>query len=188
MLQRKVTLIGLLVLFGFAAPSAHALTATPQCSFSTSAVTVGTPVLHHPTITLIFWGSLWSTQAPSMGTFVGQAQSLVNGPYFSALNQYGGINQPRIVSTGPFYTKTSPARTFTDAQLISVITAEIQAGLVPTPNASAENIYVVVTQSETQDSDHTDGQGYHDHATYNGVTFPWAWIGDPSGDSDQRPL
>src|SRR5690242_19163994 len=56
--------------------------------------------LSHPDIVPIFWGSYWATATTARGQMVGALQAMVNGPYFGAINQYGG-------STG---TTVGPAR------------------------------------------------------------------------------
>jgi hypothetical protein len=113
--------------------------------------------LRNPEVALIFWGSQWQgTGLPvSYGQMIGATQAVVNGPYFSALNQYfdGGqsIDSARMLPQAPVSFAAFPggsfspgngfqtySQTFTECDINQLINAEIANGDVPAPGVTGE--------------------------------------------------
>jgi hypothetical protein len=102
---------------------------------SRNVVDNGGPVISHAAVDLTFWGSNWATTAGT--TYRGQIESAVrtimNGPYLSGLSQYRGIGNGSLLRADQF-TDTSPAGTFTDAQVDNFVKTNINNGRLPGPN------------------------------------------------------
>jgi hypothetical protein len=151
-------------------------------------MTSATSVLHHPTVTLIFWGSQWSSNNPTMGAILAQVQDMLSGPYFSPFNQYYGIRAPRLVAQAAWYTGTSPSskQPFPETKdpssgpsVVEAIQGAIDAGLVPPPNNNVDNFYLLIAPNGMKSNNTAGFSGRHSqYPASNGVTIPFAWITD----------
>jgi hypothetical protein len=137
-------LVGLLV---SSARPAHG--ATGNCNPGSFTASVPA-VLHHPQITLIFWGAGWPSPAgsPTAGQIGGAITELTNGPFFSRLAQYrdegGPAGIPRVVPGIHIKNDTSPPPTFNTGDIGGMLQTEFTKNTIPRPNSSVENIYAVI--------------------------------------------
>jgi hypothetical protein len=143
-----------------------------------------------PEIVLIFWGSAWgTTQSPSASEFFASALSLVNSPYFSALNQgsfvgYNGgyIAPARVAPTAPVYTGKAPGTndtpaSFTTADINAIVTYLIGKNLVPAPTHDNDMIYAVFTPTGSSHQGGFQGQNKMAHYTDSWQTpYIYEWI------------
>ncbi len=155
MVRRLLSLLALsLGVIGF--PSASFALIEPWCNGQGVTCTGSGPNvvgnsgsgLSHPEIVPIFWSSstyAWTpaTQAPILASL----QYMVNGPYLSQLNQYGGsagnaVGPARMTPIAPIYAGTMPPLLSASATQ-GAINAMITAGLVPQPGADLDMLYVV---------------------------------------------
>ncbi len=178
------------------APSPASALSSPICGGFRCSGNGGKPVAggsngahQNPEIVISFWGSAWQggAQSPSWSQLVGSSLSLVNGPYFSQLNEYAGggeIGLPRLAPYAPIYTASppgSPANTspasFKNSDLPNVINDEISRGMLPPPQSGNDTVYVVYLPNNS--SSGNNNNGFNGSSSYNGTGYRWAWV---SGD------
>jgi hypothetical protein len=173
-----LVLSSLLVLF--LTPRLLQATTTTYCQTGNFSMTCtgGAPTLQvnnsgglsHPEIVPIFWGTTWGT-GTDRDMMMGALQTLVSGPYFGALSQYGangqGVELPRVTSvsaiqaTTPTLTCSSGASCSTTnpcadkslcgaADAIKVINGLIGSNAIPGPMVNTptlDKIYLLVVPS-----------------------------------------
>ena len=104
-------------------------------------------------VQLIFWGSVWQTSlAQFRQQFTGAAQSILAGPYMSALRQYG---VKRCSFGGSLIILSPPPpflpSTFTDATVQGVVQSLIDQGTFPEPDdPGGRNLYFIIMPPNTQ--------------------------------------
>lgn len=95
-------------------------------------------------IQLIFWGSAWNVPAttPSAATIIAQIQTVLAGPWFSGLRQYGVRRCP--FGSSMVVTSPAPPTTYNDDDISTLAWSLIDEGMFPEPDEpGGRNIYVV---------------------------------------------
>lgn len=137
----------------------------------------GGKVLVHPDIVLSFWGSYWNSPPVTAGQIAGAFQTMSNGPYFSVLNQYGGVAYPTLswMAVDALADVPDP-NTFSASDVISYINSRLADGTLPSVSAvGGEQIYVVVLPPGYAQGDIL---GAHGRAAFNDQAYYYAWIGN----------
>jgi len=136
----------------------------------------GGRILQHPRISLMFWGNAWTDPAtvPSQADFTNAVSNLVYGPWGTQLSQYRGIGPLSLEDTVTVTSSDPPAR-FTDADVQSMIQAQITAGRVPAPDNALDRMYCVLMPTGHSSGD-TPFVGQHQFFDFNGSRAYWAWI------------
>lgn len=117
-----------------------------------------------PDIHLIFWGSGWNGQ--NLADLTGAAQAIVNGPYYSALGQYGYDGKATFAGATPV--SSNPTLTkgiLSSDDLQKFLQDQIDKGALPAPGTTDPRsgpIYVVVTPP---DATNFNG-GFNDIGSY----------------------
>lgn len=143
----------------------------------TSTVDGGGHLLTHVEVVLCFWGSFWSTNpapTPSSDDYRTAIEGIVTGTYLSGLGQYRGVG-PGTVIHSEINDSSDPVNGYTDADVVNMLKARLQAGGMPPPIAGHDRLYVVILPVGVNNS---LGQyvGQHQSFSYNGVTACYAWI------------
>lgn len=133
----------------------------------------GGAIIANPSVQLIFWGSGWSqgTLTPSAGSVVNAVQSILSGPYMSALGQYGvGSAQLRssIVVTSP-----QPPNPFSDSDVGNLVWDLIDQGTFPEPDDDGGRILYAVIMPPGVNSSTSGING--EHTTAGDYDFPFDW-------------
>ena len=98
----------------------------------------GGPVMHTAQIHLLYWGNQWPSTGiyfPTPDQITAALQSLLVGPYLNELAQYRGI-QPAVLRGSTVVKTSEPRSGFDDGDVADFINAQIDAGVVPAPDAS----------------------------------------------------
>jgi hypothetical protein len=137
----------------------------------------GGRVLAHPRLALMFWGNAWTdpSTTPSQGDFTNAVGSLVSGPWGTQLSQYRRVG-PMTLESVVTVTSSDPPATFTDPQIQTMITEQMQGGVVPPPDNSIDRIYCVLMPTGHSSSDNPGDAGQHQYFDYNSQRAYWAWI------------
>jgi hypothetical protein len=145
----------------------------------TSTTDGGGRLLTHVEVVLCFWGSFWRTHpppAPSRDDYETAIEGIVTGPYMSGLGQYRGIG-PGTLIYSEINDGTDPVDGYTDADVVNMLTARLQAGAMPPPIAGHDRLYVVILPVGVSNA-LTQYVGQHQSFVYNGVTGYYAWVGN----------
>lgn len=210
--------------------AAHALTGPatlPQTTrgntwvCTSPGVTSNSPLTEaqHPEIVLIFWedsvsGPVWSQDHDNnnnpppvtYGQWIAWTLSLVNGPYFAGLSQYGspgdltntggGISPPRMSPMAPIWNTAAPSGgntgNFFKSDVQSIIEQEILNGAVPNiPQPLDDMLYVVIPPPGDSANDCLNG-GCNDTVTFqnanNNLWYVRIIIGNPFGGGPGQTL
>jgi hypothetical protein len=127
-------------------------------------------VIADANIHLLFWGHAWLSAAtqPTMTAVIHALNSLVSGPFWGRLPQYGvqhaQIADSAVVDLG---LTTSAPTNFTQADCTTLIEALISEGLLPTlTNATGYNeVFALILPSAPPASSRWTFSGYHNYAT-----------------------
>jgi hypothetical protein len=95
-------------------------------------------------VQLIFWGSAWNLPStnPGLGAIAGAVQSILSGPWFSGLRQYG-IRRCNFGGS-MVVTNPGPPATYQDDDVQSLIWALIDDNKFPEPDEpGGRNLYMV---------------------------------------------
>ena len=141
-------------------------------------------VLQNAHVELIFWGTGWtSSQATATENDISK---ILSSPYLSSLSQYGGIN-PATLAGEVFVTDSSPPSITTPKDVAQMLQAELPKGALPLPSSDPKLLYMVLTQPGTTGQDNSPKQnpisGCHDHDSFQGANFPWAFTINTGEDS-----
>jgi hypothetical protein len=137
----------------------------------------GGAILTNVHIQLIFWGAAWTNNpTPSVNDITNAVQSILNGPYMSALSQYRGIGGGLLRGTSVF-TDTNPPNPFSNANVTSFITSHIEDGSLPEPDDDNQILYCVVMPSGVI-SNQANVIGEHTFFTYTDYDFPFDFDND----------
>jgi hypothetical protein len=104
-------------------------------------------------VQLIFWGAVWQTSLSQLRQqFTGAVQSILAGPYMSALRQYG---VKRCSFGGSLIILSPPPpfvpSTFTDETARGVVQSLIDQGTFPEPDEpGGRNLYFIIMPPNTQ--------------------------------------
>lgn len=193
-LQLFVALLGAFAVLLADSGEARAFRLSTVCPQTGTCGTIGVTTsnanqITHPEIVLIFWedgtsGNVWSqnynSPNPSYGQWVGGVMSIVNGPYYGAVQQYGSnggqLSRPRLSAYAPIYHGDPPSGGTTSnfsftTTVKSIIEDSIQRGLVPAVPSPWDGMeYVVIAPPGTSASD-CAGTGCNLTDSYNGATY-----------------
>jgi hypothetical protein len=112
-----------------------------------SAASQGGPTLSNPNVVLIFWGAEWETATPGPGSTsesqVTQAvEHLLTTPYLDDMKQYGF--QGATFGGAIDVTSSEPPSSFSFASVAGLVKSMIDAGTLPDPDDSWQNVYMVM--------------------------------------------
>ncbi len=126
-------------------------------------------------IHLLFWGSQWlkASNSPSAGSVVNAVDSILSGPYFNGLSQYGvGSGQ---VADAFIITSPNPNNPFSDGDVSDMVWNLIDAGFFPEPDdAGGRNeffAFIMPPGVNTSDTGGVIGNHYMAHD----YDFPFDW-------------
>jgi hypothetical protein len=150
----------------------------------------GGPLIGNVKVELVFWGKGWNkdqTTVALMQSMEEKVQVILQSPYLNGLSQYrkgaikGGSYQASVsVAT------SSPGATFTEAQGVAFLQANMQNGTLPKPDTDPNLLYVVVTQPGSS-SDLKYG-GVHRFATFGQTTFHYALLANPAAKPETNTI
>jgi hypothetical protein len=146
-------------------------------------VDLGGAVIQPAHVELVFWGSAYSgATTPSIASVTTAVNGILGtaatpGPYTSALSQYRSGLGPANVVGSVTVTTSSPAATFTNAQVNAFLTGAINAGTLPSPASDPQLLYMVITQPGSTDP--TEGLGgEHSNGSSTFGNFRYGWTRD----------
>jgi hypothetical protein len=136
----------------------------------------GGPLITTPNVVLILWGAGWGgAQTPSIGTVQNAANVALSDRYLGDLRSYWPTFGGGSIYGTYTITSSSPAANFTNAQVRTMITNNINAGVLPRPTAAGNLLYMCVTQSGSTDPAEGLG-GEHTYAFDNlNNLFHYGW-------------
>ena len=149
----------------------------------------GGPVIDTPKVELIFWGSGWNANAANMAlrtNLVNAVQSIVSGPYLSALTQYATADQPisgTAVLDQTFTIATSdPPAVFNDGNITKMLIQNMGNKTLPNPSSDPNLFYYVYPQpgSTVMAPAGTVTNGAHGSDSFGGVRFHYGYGADPA--------
>jgi hypothetical protein len=108
----------------------------------------GGPVINNAHVDLIFWGTGWGTASGSaLRTNMQSAvDSILSGPYTSSLSQYRPSIGSGYRAVTHNITSSSPPSVFSNADVNSMLKANIASGALPSPDSDSQLLYMVITQ------------------------------------------
>lgn len=150
----------------------------PNVTNHGGAIAPGVPVQ------IIYWGSVWVNGANSSFStqFTNAAQLLFNGPYYSALRQYGVGQRPFMRGPALYVISPDPPSSFNDGDVGDLIWNMIDQGIFPEPDDSGgRNLYAAIMPPGTS---YAPGGALGAHISPGDYDFPFdfdtawaAWIG-----------
>lgn len=137
----------------------------------------GGPVLNQARISLVFWGSAWSSAAtsPTAQQFASAITDIVAGPWGTQLNQYHGIG-PSAVDQLVIYTSSDPPAHFVENDIKSFVDARINDGTVIAASQAVQRIYAVILPTGHSSADTTFVGRHQNYFRQNGTAVYYAWI------------
>jgi hypothetical protein len=100
----------------------------------------GGAIIANVSLQLLFWGAWWNNNpSPSVAQVVDAVNTILQGPYMTALGQYGvgsGSLQGAWIITG-----RDPNNPFSDDDAHSIISDLIDQGSFPEPDDPGDEIY-----------------------------------------------
>lgn len=141
------------------------------------------PVLAHPQLELIYWGSAWSSATnPSPTTLTSSVSTLLASSYLSTLTQYGFSSSHLHSSVS--LPQSSPPALFATSDVQNFLRSQILTRALPSPFASSDLLYVVMMPPNVHSLPNT-GLGLHgafpllDPSSFffpSFVTVHFAWV------------
>ena len=161
---------------GFQFPANSGVTDTNVVNHGGVTAPAGIPVQ------LIFWGNNWNTgDAGLRDKLVAAALNIIEGPYASALDQYG-LSGPTFRGSTTV-TSPAPPATFDDGSIGDLVWTCIGANIFPKPNAPGGRNYYCVFMPPGTNYGPGGALGAHSYPLH--VEFPFdferawvAWIGN----------
>jgi hypothetical protein len=156
----------------------------PSILFGNTGATItdaGGPVLADVKVELVFWGAGWNGNAALQAGLTSAVDSILAGPYLSALSQYrsnlGGGSRIGAVTIS----SSSPPSWFSNWNVVSFLQTAINDGLVPSPASNGQLLYMVVPQPGSLTGNYN---GYHssNYSTQGHFRYTWT-INDGSPDT-----
>jgi hypothetical protein len=141
-------------------------------------------------VQLIFWGPSWNAgDAGLRNQLTSAAMNLIDGPYCSAVGQYG-LGGPSFRGTTTVISPTPPA-SFDDGTIGDLVWACIDAGFFPEPDDSGGRNYYCVLMPPGTSYGPGGALGAHSHPTDYDFPFDWdtawaSWIGHADLDTMTR--
>jgi hypothetical protein len=139
----------------------------------------GGPVLHAAHIHLLYWGSAWrssGTSYPTPDEITAALRTVLSGPYLSGLTQYRHI-RPAVLRGSAVVTTSDPPSGFKDTNIRDFLDAQLDAGVLPSPNSDPQSLYVVVLPVGVSAGGDSSGfLGEHHYFTRHGQRIHFAWI------------
>jgi hypothetical protein len=137
----------------------------------------GGPVLNSARISLVFWGSAWSSAAtsPTAQQFASALTDTVAGPWGTQLNQYHGIG-PGAVDQVVVYTSSNPPAHFVESDIKSFVDARINDGTVIDANPAVQRVYAVLLPTGHSSSDTSFVGRHQNYFRQNGDAVYYAWV------------
>ena len=132
---------------------------------------LGGPVITHADVDLVFWGSGWNNAQTLMNNVSDSVGKIMNSSYLSGLSQYRGIGNGQILQT-ELIISSDPPSSFTDAEIQSMLSANIRSGVLPSPSSDSQIVYMVITQPG---SSAQNIGGEHGSAVVNGTRYHYGW-------------
>jgi hypothetical protein len=135
----------------------------------------GGRVLDHVHAELIFWGSGWTNNVTLQANVNSGVDSILAGPYMSALSQFRSSIGPGSHTGTATITSSSPPAVFTRTDVLNMLGANINAGTLPNPANDSQLLYVVITQpgSSAGSRRGEHGLSYSTHGPYH-----YVWTAD----------
>jgi hypothetical protein len=98
---------------------------------------------------LIYWGTVWGTNAALRNQIDGAAKSILSSNYVTALSEYRpNIGAGAVVGSQVYATGNDPANNFTDDDVKGVLRNMMGANLLPEP-IDDQHLFLVVTPPNT---------------------------------------
>jgi hypothetical protein len=141
----------------------------------------GGRVLDHVEVELVYWGSAWAANTNLQGNVTDAVDSMLAGPYFSALSQYRStIGNGSRVGTATI-TSSSPPSVFHNSDVKAMLRDAINAHAVPSSNSNGQLLYMVIPQPGTSAGGQA-GEHSYDYSTEGLYHYGWT-INDGSLDT-----
>ncbi len=154
----------------------------------------GGPVMRGPVHAYFIWYGNWtngpkpSDRQVSVGlinTLLGPSRGIGGSTYFDIATTYRdalGNVSGNVSTTGSMTNNYSRGKNISDADVATIVSSELSAGLSPDPNG----IYFVLTSSDVMETSGfcTKYCGWHSHANIQGTDIKFAFVGNP----DHCPL
>ena len=135
------------------------------------------PVISSPHTILVFWGSNWGngTATPAQSAVQNAVTIGLHSFYLSDLSGYRGFGSfgGGYIDRTVTITSSSPAASFTGANVAAMLQTNINNGVLPRPNVDANYYYLVVAQNGTTSP---GANGAHSFASDNqSHKFHYGW-------------
>jgi hypothetical protein len=124
----------------------------------------------------IYWGSTWTAVRapnPTADQITTAARTLLTGSYLTGLAQYRGIGHGFLRGSAVITTSDPPGR-FTEEQVRTFLSSQLDAGTVPQPDPDNQTVYVVIMPTGTISAD-SGFDGEHNYYTHHGRRIHYAW-------------
>lgn len=135
-------------------------------------------------VQIIFWGSEWTSGAPSglSTNFFNAVALLLAGPFYTGLKQYGIGARPVIRGSAIYVTAPNPPGSFDDSTIGDLVWNMIDQGIFAEPDESGgRNAYIVIP---APGSSYGPGGALGAHSSPTDYDFPFdvdtawvAWVG-----------
>ncbi|MEI8195900.1 MAG: hypothetical protein WCI73_08330, partial [Phycisphaerae bacterium] len=133
----------------------------------------GGPIIATPHVILMFWGANWTngTSTPQYLTIINALADIFGSAYTDDLTTYRSGFGHASISFTYLFGDTSPGANFTNANVQTFVTNEIQAQNVPLPKNDSNYLYMVITQNGSTDP--TEGlNGEHSYGSDTQASSP----------------
>jgi hypothetical protein len=133
------------------------------------------PIINSPHVVLVFWGANWGngTAVPAAATVQSNVRSIITSFYLPDLSSYRPAFNNGNIDRTVTITTSSPAASFTGANVATMLQTNINNGTLPRPSADANYLYLVVAQNGTSSP---GANGAHSFATDDQNTrFHYGW-------------
>ena len=155
---------------------------SPAPAIKTKFESRGGPVLKHPDVILLFWGSAWSTsQQLTPGQIGGALQHMIAGPYFANLNQYGELVYPTLNWISIDASTAGPDHAPSADEVTSYINSRLDARAAP--DVGGEQLYVVVLPPGAVPNGSLGERG---KGAYKGAGYRYAWVASSQSVNDSH--
>jgi hypothetical protein len=142
------------------------------------------PVLRAMQLYPIYWGDAWTAEpaaSPTADQITTATRTMLASSYLTGLAQYRGIGQGFLRGSAVITTSQPPAR-FTEDQVRTFLSSQLDAGTVPQPDADNQTVYIVIMPTGARSAD-TIFMGEHNYYTHHGRRIHYVWTAD-SGSLD----
>jgi hypothetical protein len=132
----------------------------------------GGPVLTNVEVEVVFWGTGWSSHDALKSSMSSAVDSILAGPYFSALSQYRSSIGNGIHLGNVTITSSDPPPVMSNSDVVAMLRTNINNDSLPSPNSNSQLLYMVIPQPGTR-SGNLSGEHSYDYSTKGKFHYGW---------------